>query len=72
VPVVSDLNVAGDFGAVGVAMMQEQFAGAEPAWVEVGQNAAGAAVGGGIGDLIRNQDALNVEPHAARHKQRQQ
>ena len=46
--------------------MQQQFARSQPARVEVRQIAAGPAVRRGIGNLLRSQNPIDVEPRARR------
>ena len=64
VAVVALLDLARDLGTVGIAPVQQQFPCSQPSRVEVRQDSAGLPVSRGVGFLIRNQHALDVEPHA--------
>ncbi len=52
-------------------MMQQQFAGSQPARIEIGEIASRPSVGGGVRLLVGHQHALHVEPHASGEQQRQ-
>lgn len=68
--VVSGLNFARQFGTIGVAMMQQQLARAQPSRIKIGKVPAWAVVSGSVGALVWDQDSPGIEPHAAGQKQR--
>jgi hypothetical protein len=70
--VISGLNFAGNFGTIRITVVKDQFAGSEPARIQVGKISARSAVGGSIGLLILDQHALHIKPHATCHQNRQQ
>jgi Flp pilus assembly pilin Flp len=64
--VVSGLNLAGDFLAIGIAAVQPKLAGAEPSGIEIGKVSARALAYNRVRDLMRDQDPDHIEPHAER------
>jgi hypothetical protein len=68
--IIASLNFACDLWTVGIAMMEQQLACPEPAWIEIGEIPSRAIVTRGSRLLIRDQHMLDVEPHAGRHHQR--
>ena len=70
--VIAGLNFAGDVVGVGVAMVQQQLARAQPARVQIGEHAPRPAVSRGVGLLEGHQHSLYVEPQAGGEKRRQQ
>ena len=52
--IVARLNFAGDFRAVGIASVEQQFSGSEPARIEIGKIAARSFMQSPLGNLMRN------------------
>ena len=70
--VVSGLDFPRDLRAIWVAMVQQQFAGPQPARIKVGQIATRPAVSGCIRLLVGHEHSLHVEPHASGEEKRQE
>lgn len=58
--VIAGLNFAGDLWPIGVTMIEDKFASADPAGIEVGENAARAGVSDRVLLLVGDEDALHV------------
>src|SRR5208282_2813471 len=71
-PVVSGLNFARDLGTIRIPAMKKQFPRAQPARIEIGKIAARPVMCGGVGNLMRNQHAIDVSPHADSEEDRKQ
>lgn len=63
-PVVALLYLKGDLSAVGIAMMQQQFAGTQPSRIKVGQIASRTPMQLCILNLMGYKDSVKIEPHA--------
>src|ERR1700722_16380378 len=61
-PVVSLLNFESDFVAVGIALMQQQFASAQPARVKVGEITARLVVRSRVGHLMPPENPVHIKP----------